>query len=169
MKNKQMTLAGSGFEKYVKTTRRAQFLAEMERVVPWLELCALVEPVYPKAGDGRPPIDLELMLRVYFLQQWFNLSDPAVEEALYDSTSMRAFAGAARGLRPTGRESLPGYRTLLCHAPRQLTAGRSRRTMIRLGTLIRPGRLPGMTPDDSGPLALSRSDSVSTPRGLIEV
>ena len=93
MKNNQMTLTGSGFEKYAKTTRRAQFLADMERVVPWGELCSLIEPVYPKTGDGRPPIPLERMLRIYFLQHWFNLSDPAVEEALYDVVSMREFAG----------------------------------------------------------------------------
>src|SRR3970040_2132436 len=93
MNNKQMTLMNTGFEKHTKVTRRAAFLAEMDRVVPWGELCALIEPVYPKAGDGRPPLELELMLRVYFLQQWFNLSDPAVEEALYDSAAMRAFAG----------------------------------------------------------------------------
>jgi len=105
MKNKQMTLTGTGFEKYAEMTRRAAFLAEMDRVVPWAELCALVEPVYPKAGDGRPPIELELMLRVYFLQQWFNLSDPAVEEALYDSASMRAFAGVDLGDRPAPDES----------------------------------------------------------------
>ena len=77
---RQMTLATYGFERYAKTTRRAAFLAEMERVVPWTELCALIEPVYPKAGNGRPPIGLERMLRIYFLQQWFNLSDLAVEE-----------------------------------------------------------------------------------------
>jgi len=57
----------------------------MEQVVPWAELCALIEPVYPKAGPGRPPVGVERMLRMYFLQQWFNLSDPAVEEALYES------------------------------------------------------------------------------------
>ncbi len=105
MKNKQMTLAGSGFEKYAKRTRREQFLAEMDRVVPWAELCALIEPVYPKAGDGRPPIDLELMLRVYFLQHWFNLSDPAVEEALYDSMAMRAFAEVDLGQKPAPDET----------------------------------------------------------------
>jgi IS5 family transposase len=93
MKNKQVTLTGSGFEKYTKSTRRAQFLADMERVVPWAQLCALIEPVYPKAGEGRPPIPLERMLRIYFLQHWFNLSDPAVEEALYDMVPMREFAG----------------------------------------------------------------------------
>ncbi len=109
MKNEQMTLAGTGFEKYAKTTRRAQFLAEMDRVVPWTELCALIEPVYPKAGNGRPPIDLELMLRVYFLQHWFNLSDPAVEEALYDSLAMRAFAGVDLGRKPAPDE------TTVCH------------------------------------------------------
>lgn len=105
MNNKQMTLMSTGFEKYAKTTRRAQFLADMERVVPWSELCALIEPVYPKAGDGRPPIDLELMLRVYFLQHWFNLSDPAVEEALYDSLAMRAFAGVDLGEKPAPDET----------------------------------------------------------------
>jgi IS5 family transposase len=105
MNNKQMTLMSTGFEKYAKTTRRAQFLADMERVVPWSELCALIEPVYPKAGDGRPPIDLELMLRVYFLQHWFNLSDPAVEEALYDSLAMRAFAGVNLGEKPAPDET----------------------------------------------------------------
>ena len=90
---KQMTLAVAGFERYGKTTRRATFLAEMDKVVPWAELCKLVEPYYPKAGNGRPPIGLERMLRIYFLQQWFNLADPAVEEALYDSLAMRGFVG----------------------------------------------------------------------------
>jgi len=75
----------TGFERYTKKTRRAVFLEEMNQVVPWRELCALIEPHYPKAGSGRPPIGVERMLRTYFLQQWFNLSDPGVEEALYDS------------------------------------------------------------------------------------
>src|SRR5215831_3914648 len=77
---KQLTLARVGFERYGKTTRRAVFLAEMERVVPWPALCGLIEPFYPKPGNGRPPIGVERMLRIYFLQHWFNLSDPAVEE-----------------------------------------------------------------------------------------
>ena len=83
---------GSGFEKFSKTTRREQFLAEMERIVPWSELCAVVEPHYPTGEGGRPPRELEQMLRIYLLQQWFNLSDPGVEEALYDSRCMQAFA-----------------------------------------------------------------------------
>lgn len=99
----------SGFEKYGKTTRRAQFLAQMDRVVPWSEVCALIEPVYPKISEqgGRPPIALERMVRVYFLQLWFNLSDPAVEEALYDSVAMRSFAGI-----DLGREAAPDETTV---------------------------------------------------------
>ena len=100
----QLTL-GTGFEKYSKTTRREKFLTEMDRIVPWGELCALIAPVYPKAGDGRPTKELEMMLRVYFLQQWFNLSDPGVEEALYDSVSMRRFAGIDLGEMPVPDES----------------------------------------------------------------
>ena len=64
----------------------------MERVVPWLRLLKLIEPYYPKAGNGRPPMPMETMLRIYFLQQWYSLSDPAAEEALYDIESMRRFA-----------------------------------------------------------------------------
>jgi IS5 family transposase len=83
----------SGFERYTKKTRRQIFLEEMEQVVPWRELCALVEPHYPKPGNGGPPIGVERMLRIYFVHQWFNLSDPAVEEPLYDWAVMRQFVG----------------------------------------------------------------------------
>lgn len=102
---KQMTLAATGFERYGKTTRRAVFLAEMERVVPWPALCALIEPVYPKPGKGRPPVGVERMLRIHFLQHWFNLSDPAVEEALYDSAAMRGFVGIDLGREPVPDET----------------------------------------------------------------
>ena len=103
---KQQTL--SGFEKYGKTTRRAQFLAQMDQVLPWSKLCALIEPVYPKGGSsegGRPPMPLERMLRIYFLQLWFNLSDPAVEEGLYDSAAMRGFVGIDLGREPAPDET----------------------------------------------------------------
>jgi transposase, IS5 family len=95
---KQHTL--TGFEKYGKTTRRAQFLADMDQIIPWTEMTAAVQTVYPKISEngGRPPIPLERMLRIYFLQLWFNLSDPAVEEALYDSASMRSFVGIDLGV-----------------------------------------------------------------------
>jgi len=77
----------------------------MDQVVPWPVLCALIEPVYPKPGNGRPPIGLERMLRIYFLQHWFNLSDPGVEEALYESLSMRRFAGIDLGREPVPDET----------------------------------------------------------------
>jgi IS5 family transposase len=94
MKPTQQSLATTGFEIYRKRTRRDEFLSQMDPVVPWAKLCAQVEPVYPKGdGAGRTTVGLERMLRIYFLQQWFNLSDPAVEEALYDSASMRQFVG----------------------------------------------------------------------------
>jgi transposase, IS5 family len=104
---KQQTLGG--FERYGKTTRRAQFLAEMDRVVPWGDLLAVIEPVYPRISEagGRPPVPLERMLRIYFLQAWFNLSDPAVEEALYDSATTRAFAGV-----DLGQEAAPDETTV---------------------------------------------------------
>jgi len=85
------------FEKYKKPTRREQFLAQMQQVVPCKELCALIEPYYHKPGRGRPPIVLERMLRTHFLQSWFNLSDPGAEEALYDMGSMRRFVGIDLG------------------------------------------------------------------------
>jgi IS5 family transposase len=102
---KQMTFATIGFERYAKTTRRATFLAEMNTVVPWPALCRLIEPHYPKPGNGRPPIGVERMLRIYFLQHWFNLADPAVEEALYDSLAMRGFAGIDLGREPVPDET----------------------------------------------------------------
>jgi IS5 family transposase len=103
---KQRTLATmTGFERYSKKTRRAAFLEEMEQVVPWAELCGLIEPYYPKVGNGRQPVGVERMLRIYFLQQWFNLSDPAVEEALYDSAVMRSFVGIDLGQEPVPDET----------------------------------------------------------------
>jgi transposase, IS5 family len=104
--SKQRTLAMmTGFERYTKKTRRAVFLEEMNQVVPWGELCALIEPHYPKVGNGRRPKELEQMLRIYFVQQWFNLSDPAVEEALYESHSLREFVGIDLGKEPAPDET----------------------------------------------------------------
>ena len=102
---KQLTFSSTGFERYGKTTRRAAFLSEMERVVPWADMCALIAPFYPKPGNGRPPVGLERMLRIYFLQQWFNLSDPGVEEALYNSATMRDFARIDLGREPAPDET----------------------------------------------------------------
>jgi transposase, IS5 family len=88
----QPTFAALAFANKKKQTRREKFLAEMEQVVPWAKLLEVMEQYYPKAGQGRPPLGLEKMLRIYFLQQWFSLSDPAMEDALYDIESLRRFA-----------------------------------------------------------------------------
>ena len=89
----QSTFASLAWDSKGKVTRRERFLAEMDAVIPWTRLLALVEPHYPKAGQGTQPMPLPRMLRIYFLQHWFNLSDPAMEDALYDSEAMRRFAG----------------------------------------------------------------------------
>ena len=91
---KQLSLAETGFlPKAGKQTRKAVFLAEMDTVVPWSRLEALIEPFYPKKGNGRPPMPLVTMLRIHFMQQWFGYSDPAMEEALHDVPLLRGFAG----------------------------------------------------------------------------
>lgn len=106
MRPKQETFAEASFEKYRKPTRREAFLAQMNAVVPWGKLTALIEPVYPAGqGAGRPPVGLERMLRIHFLQHWFNLADPAVEEALYDSRAMREFVGIDLGREPAPDET----------------------------------------------------------------
>lgn len=106
---KQMTFSMvRGFEKHGRTTRKAEFLARMERLMPWAEFCALIEPHYPKAGNGRPPVGLERMLRMYCVANWFNLSDEACEDALYDVPVFREFCRI-----DLGRERVPDATTLL--------------------------------------------------------
>jgi IS5 family transposase len=103
---KQQSLASQGvFEKYGRKSRRELFLDEMELIVPWGELLALVEPHYAKAGKGRQPVGLSIMLRTYFVQQWFNLSDPGVEELLYESAAVRRFVGVDLGVAPAPDET----------------------------------------------------------------
>jgi len=97
-----------GFEQHRKPTRRDEFLKTMDSLVPWSALCEEIAPHYPKAGNGRPPIGLERMLRIHFVQHWFNLADLACEEALYDSASLRRFVGI-----DLGREPVPDATTML--------------------------------------------------------
>jgi IS5 family transposase len=102
---RQQSLTDS-FEKYRKKTRKEQFLEDMESIIPWKELVAVIEPHYPNhQGAGRRPVGIERMLRIYFLQHWFNLSDPAAEEALYDSRAMRCFVGVDLGNEPVPDET----------------------------------------------------------------
>jgi IS5 family transposase len=96
--NQQTFAAQGSFEKFGRKSKRELFLEQMNQVVPWAELLALVEPHYPKAGNGRQPVGLPLMLRTYFLQQWFGLSDPGMEEAFYESAVLRRFAGVDLGI-----------------------------------------------------------------------
>jgi transposase, IS5 family len=88
----QTSFAQAEFADKKKTTRREKFLARMETVIPWAKLLAVIEPFYPKGERGRPPVGLERMLRVYFLQQWYGLADEALEDALYDSQALQGFA-----------------------------------------------------------------------------
>jgi len=104
-REEQLSLANAQFERFAKPTKRAAFLSEMDAIVPWERLCALIAPHYPTGEGGRPPIPLERMLRIYFLQQWFNLSDPGAEEALYDIASMRSFAQIDLGSAPVPDET----------------------------------------------------------------
>jgi IS5 family transposase len=105
---KQRTFASGSWEKKGKVTRRGRFLAEMDAVIPWKHLGSLIEPHYPKAGNGTQPMPMQRMLRIYFMQQWFNLSDPAMEDSLYDSESMRRFAGI-----DLGDDAVPDETTIL--------------------------------------------------------
>ncbi len=89
---KTISFASLAYENKKKKTRREKFLEEMDRVIPWEELLNIIREHYPRAGDGRQPMPMETMLRIYFLQQWYGLSDPSMEDALYDIESMRRFA-----------------------------------------------------------------------------
>jgi IS5 family transposase len=103
-----MKQADLGLDLSTKRTRKRQFLDEMERVVPWARLIGLIEPHYPKGKTGRPPFAIATMLRIHFLQQWFGLSDPAMEEALFDVPLYREFAQL-----PGGISRLPDESTIL--------------------------------------------------------
>ena len=104
----QLSFATLDHRNKKKQTKRERFLSEMDAVVPWAVLLSLIEPYYPKAGKGRRPYPLEVMLRIYFLQQWYQLSDPGAQEALYDIQSMRAFAGLE-----LGHDAIPDETTIL--------------------------------------------------------
>ena len=140
----QRSFASLAWDAKGKVTRRERFLGEMEAVIPWSRLIALIEPHYPKAGQGRQPLGLEKMLRIYFLQQWFNLSDPQAEDAIYDSESMRRFARVELGDEVVPDEtSILRFRHLLeQHALSQAIFEEiqglleERRLLLRSGTIV---------------------------------
>jgi hypothetical protein len=141
---KQQTFASAAWNRKGKVTRRERFLAEMDAVIPWFRLIALIEPHHPDSGQGRPPHDVERMLRIYFLQQWFNLSDPQAEDAIYDSESMRRFARVELGddkipdestiLRFRHRLEKHGLTEAIFEAVKDLLA--ERRLLLRAGTIV---------------------------------
>lgn len=107
--NRQSSFSQAEYAGKKKQTRRDLFLAEMQTVVPWVRLIAVIEPHYPKSGRrGRQPIGIERMLRMYFIQQWYGLADVAVEDALYDSQALRNFCGIDLAV-----ESVPDATTLM--------------------------------------------------------
>ena len=111
---RQTSFVDGTFKKYHKATRKERFLAEMGQIVPWKDLTAVIAPHYPKPpkGAGRPAIGLERMLRIYFMQHWFNLSDPGAEEALYDIEAMRRFAGIDLANKPFPINFIPNAEAL---------------------------------------------------------
>ena len=142
--SEQRTFASVAWNQKGKVTRRERFLGEMDAVIPWSRLVALIEPHYPNTGKGRPPHELERMLRIYFLQQWFNLSDPQAEDSIYDSESMRRFARVE-----LGDDKIPDETTILrfrhllekhrlteaiFEAVKDLLA--ERRLLLRAGTIV---------------------------------
>lgn len=142
--SEQRTLASVAYDAKGKVTRRERFLREMDAVIPWTRLFALIEPHYTKPGRGRRPLPLETMLRVYFLQQWFDLSDPQAEDMLYDSEAMRRFARVELGEDAVPDEStILRFRHLL--EEHQLTAAmfaevkqllEEKRLLLKAGTIV---------------------------------
>jgi len=144
----QVSFAQAEYDKKRKRTRRELFLAKMEQVVPWARLIEVIEPHYPKSGKrGRPPIGLERMLRMYFVQQWYGLADEAVEDAVYDSQALRNFLGI-----DLSRQSVPdattlmGFRHLLeAHALPQALLVEVNALLIERGLLMSRGTLVDAT------------------------
>lgn len=140
----QTTFSSVAWNHKGKVTRRERFLAEMDAVIPWDRLLALIEPHYPKAGAGRQPHPMQRMLRIYFMQHWFNLSDPQAEDSLYDIESMRRFAGVELTEQAIPDEStILRFRHLL--EQRQLTEAlfaevrtllEEKRLLLKSGTIV---------------------------------
>jgi IS5 family transposase len=134
--NPQTSFAQSEYARKKKTTRREKFLGQMEAVVPWARLVALIVPHYPAGQRGRPPVGIERMLRLYFLAQWYALADEALEDALYDSQALRNFAGI-----DLGREAVPDATTLLKFRHRLEAHELTRRIFEEVGALLEEKKL----------------------------
>ena len=138
-----MKQAGLGLNLTTKRTRKREFLAQMERVVPWAALVDLIAPHAPEGKRGRPPFPIETMLRIHFMQQWFTLSDPAMEEALHDMPLFREFAGLGWDTRLPDESTILRFRHLLERhkLPEQILAVvnellRDKGLMLKTGTVV---------------------------------
>ena len=143
----QTTFAHAEFAAKKKITRREKFLARMDEVIPWVKLLAVIEPHYPKGQRGRPPVGLERMLRVYFLQQWYALADEALEDALYDSQALQRFARidlSAEGV-PDATTLLKFRRLLETHDLCQGLFAAINADLTARGLLLREGTLVDAT------------------------
>jgi IS5 family transposase len=145
--SEQRTFGDLAWSQKGKVTRRERFLAEMDRVIPWTALVALIEPQYPQPGRGRPPLGVERMLRIYFLQQWFDLSDPQAEDAIYDSESMRRFVGVTLGEDVVPDEStILRFRHLLeAHQLTERMFALVRELLAARGVLLKAGTIVDAT------------------------
>jgi IS5 family transposase len=144
---KTLSFASLAYEHKKKKTRREQFLEEMDGVIPWEAMVKIIGPHYPKAGNGRQPMSLEMMLRIYFMQQWYGLSDPAMEDALYDIESIRRFAGI-----DLQTDAVPDETTILHfrhllekHKLTEKLFEQSRRYLIDKGLMVREGTIVDAT------------------------
>jgi len=169
--NEQRTLASQPWLSKKKVTRRERFLAEMDAVIPWTTVRDLVAPVYPTGERGRRPVPLETMLRIYLLQQWFDLSDPAAEDALYDSAAMRDFARVEWGDDTVPDETtICKFRHLLerHQLPAQLFAA-IRSLLEAQGLLLKAGTIVDATilhaPSSTKNATGTRDPEVSSPSG----
>ena len=141
---KQMTLAtAKAFEVHGRATRKAKFLARMQTLAPWAEMCGLIQPHYPKAGNGRPAVGLE---RLYLIANWFDLADEACEDALYDIAAFRDFCRI-----DLGRERAPDSTTLLNFRHLLAATRRALGVLLRSTTDLAPTRLPTRSPPPCAP------------------
>lgn len=144
----QISFAEAGYAKKKKQTRRELFLARMEQVVPWPRLMEVIAPYYPKSGKrGRPPMGLERMLRMYFIQQWYGLADEAVEDAIYDSQALRQFLSIDLSQHSVSdATTLMGFRHLLeTHNLTQSLLVEINMMLIERGLLMSKGTLVDAT------------------------
>jgi len=144
---KNVTFASLAYDSKKKKTRREKFLEEMDRVVPWRELLPLISPYYPRAGNGRQPMPMDRMLRIYFMQQWYRLSDPEMEDSLYDTESMRRFAGInLEGDMIPDETTILNFRHLLEeHHLTEKIFEQTRRYLAEKGLLLRQGTIVDAT------------------------